>query len=137
MREKKFPLVPVAVLGVAIVGGAIMISNKPLVGDMETVMKEKERRNREAIEEQARNKVAGNSRSTASDAQLKNELAASLKTTTKEPDGEEGIGNSGMRQGERVPLILFGVRKTIKKAQVNESMTATGWYRPQYRGDKK
>jgi hypothetical protein len=137
MREKKFPLVPLAVMGVAIVGGAIMISNKPLVGDMETVMKEKERRNREAIEEQARNKVAGDSRSTTSDAQLKNELAASLKTPNKEPDGEEGIGNSGIRQGEKVPLILFGVRKTIKKAQVNEAMTATGWYRPQYRGDKK
>lgn len=130
MKEKKFPVLPVSILGVAIVGGAIMISNKPLVGDMEAVMKAKAEREQAQQEDAARQKIAGDSRTAPSDLQLKKELETSMKTETK--------GNAGPRDGApKTPLITQGVRHQVLKVPVNEAIPAQGWYKTEYRGEKK
>ncbi len=131
MKQKKFPILPVAILGVAVVVGAIMISNKPLVGDIETVMTAKMQRERAASEEASKGKIAGDSRTPATDATLKNELAKSMKGA--EPDAG---GNMGLRDQKVMPLLTTGVPKQVKKVPVNPAVPSTGWYRKEYRGDK-
>ncbi len=131
MKEKKFPVLPVSILGVAIVGGAIMVSNKPLVGDMEEIMKAKEQQAREEAEQKALHNVSGDSRKSPSDVQLKNELKASMEV-------ESNGGNMGIRDsGPKTPLILTGVRKQVKKVPINDAMPSTGWFREEFRGEKK
>ncbi len=129
MKEKKFPVLPVSILGVAIVGGAIMITNKPLVGDIEEVMNAKMAREKAQQDEASRQKIAGDSRTAASDTQLKNELKKSMTT---------GDTNMGVRKpAEKMPLITTGVRKTIQKATPNDAIPATGWYRKEFHDEKK
>jgi len=130
MKEKKFPVLPVSILGVMIVGGGIMISNKPLVGDMEDVMKAKYEREKEQQDEESRKKIAGDSRTAPSDVQLKNELKNSLKTAD--------TSNMGVRKPkEKTPLITTGVRKHIEKVTPNDAVPAQGWYRSNFRDEKK
>jgi hypothetical protein len=121
MKEKKFPLIPVSILGVAIIGGGIMVMNKPFVGGQEEWAEMKAAQFKEEQARQAANNVTGASRKGPSEDDLTKQMEGSLK------GGERG--NAGVRTPPReAPLIVHNVPKKVTKPPVNDATTAQQWW---------
>lgn len=120
MKEKKFPMIPVAILGVAVIGGGLMVMNKPFVGDHDEWAEMKAAQFKEEQARQAANNVAGDSRAAPSEDDIAKQMEGSLKNDR---------GNAGVRAPERnEPLIVHNIPKKVTKVPVNDATTAQGWY---------
>ena len=119
MKEKKFPMIPVSILGVAVIGGGIMVMNKPFVGDHDEWAEMKAEQFKVEQARQASNNVTGESRQSPSEADIAKGMENSMK-----PKGNEGVRTPDRQE----PMIVHNVPKKVTKVPVNDATTAQQWW---------
>jgi hypothetical protein len=115
MKEKKFPVLPVAVLGIAIIGGGALAFNKPLVGTPDEINNELMKREQERIAKDT--KVQGEARETTKN--LEDEMKNLVKDT------------KSSQEAPKASLIKTGAPPKPQKQQKSDSNIQGQWYREQ------
>lgn len=127
MKQKKFPVLAVLVVGG--IGAATLLSAyfKPAVGDYATIQKmraDQERAKQENLPATSGPRTA--STSTDLEKGMKDALAADAK----------GKGNVDRMPQNKEPLIKSGVPKTQRDVQINKAIPAGHWYRDEFRREE-
>lgn len=127
MKQKKFPVLPVLLIG-AIGVAAALNASKPMVGDYATVQKHIADKKRE---ENAKAPETSGPRQTVSS----NDLAKGMKDALGKEETTQR-GNMNRMPERKGALITTSVPKTQRDATVNPAVPASGWFRDDYRGEK-
>lgn len=124
MKERKFPVVPAAILGVALLGGGYLASNKPLTGTVEEVSKAIQEREQAKQDKLAKKEPAGEGK----DAELEKSMQKSM-VDAKTPQKGRGPRD---KNGKTIPLILQGKPTVATKPVPNDSSPQGQWYQKQH-----
>ncbi len=125
MKDKKFPIVPVAIIGVAVVAGAVLSRTKPMVGSPEEIQDAKMKEALNASQQQAQNTISNGPRAQVKADDLKNEMAKTVGKST--PDRPNPSAQ---------PLITSNVPQAPEKFKPNPSAVSGHWYTKEF-GIKK